>query len=135
MHILTAVAYDVWGFNEFATRIVGATLTALSVPLLYCLGRELFPIRFYALFAALVYLTTTPVIFYGRLAMFDGVRLCCEIFFFLSILISRRDLRWALGVGISLSLISLALGWDIAILLGAIALIFFMVGYSTFIKL
>ncbi|MGY6529442.1 MAG: ArnT family glycosyltransferase [Cyanobacterium sp.] len=124
MHILTAMAYHMWGFNEFATRIVGATLTALSVPLIYCLGRELFPIRFYALFSALVYLTTTPVIFYGRLAMFDGVRLCCEIFFFLSILISRRDLRWALGVGISLAFISLTVGWDVAIVLSAIALIF-----------
>ncbi|MBE9221652.1 glycosyltransferase family 39 protein [Cyanobacterium stanieri LEGE 03274] len=124
MHILTALAYDMWGFNEFATRIFGATLTALSVPLIYCLARELFPIRFYALFGALVYLTSTPIMFYGRLAMFDGARLCFEIFFFLSILISRRDLRWALPVGISLTLICLGLGWDIAMMLGAIALIF-----------
>lgn len=124
MHILTAVAYGVWGFNEFATRIVGAIFTALSVPLLYCLGRELFSIRFYALFGALVYLTSTPVVFYGRLAMFDGARLCGEIFLFLCILICRRDLRWALGVGLCLTFICLAVGWDVALLLSAIALIF-----------
>ncbi len=126
IHSLTALVYGFVGINEFSSRIVGASLTALSVPLLYCVGRELFIPRYYALFSALVYLTLLPVVRHGRLAMLDGAVLCFEILMMLCVLRSRRDLRWTLPAGISFALICLSKGWMMGILLGAIALIFLL---------
>jgi 4-amino-4-deoxy-L-arabinose transferase-like glycosyltransferase len=124
IHSLIALLYSLLGINEFSTRIVGATLTACSVPLLYCLGRELFIPRYYALFSALVYLTTLPVVRHGRLAMLDGAILCFQILLIWCLLRSRRDLRWALGVGISFGLICLTKGWMMGLLLGVISCLF-----------
>lgn len=124
IHSLTALVYSFAGVNEFTTRIVGASLTALSVPLLYSLARELFLPRNYALFSALVYLTTMPVVRHGRLAMLDGAVLCFQILMMLSILRARRDLRWGLPAGISFALICLSKGWMIGILFVAIAFLF-----------
>lgn len=126
IHNLIALSYAFWGVNEFSSRIVGAFLTALSVPLLYCVGRELFVPRYYALFAALVYLTTFPVVRHGRLAMLDGAVLCFEILMFLCLLRSRRDLRWTLGAGIAFGLICLTKGWMLGLLIGAIAFLFLL---------
>jgi 4-amino-4-deoxy-L-arabinose transferase-like glycosyltransferase len=126
IHSLTALVYGIFGINEFSSRIVGASLTALSVPLLYCVGRELFIPRYYALFSGLVYLTLLPVVRHGRLAMLDGAVLCFEILMMLCVLRSRRDLRWTLPAGISFALICLSKGWLMGILLGAIALIFLL---------
>ena len=124
IHSLTALIYSLVGVSEFSSRIVGASLTAFSVPLLYCLGRELFLPRYHAAFSAIVYLTTLPVVRHGRLAMLDGAVLCFQILTILCVLRSRRDLRWALGVGISLGLICLSKGWMMGLLLGAIAFLF-----------
>lgn len=124
IHTLTAIAYSFLGVSEFSSRIVGASLTALSVPLLYLMVRELFIPRYYALFSALVYLTTLPVVRHGRLAMLDGAVLCFEVLLFLCLLKTRRDLRWSYGVGISLSLLCLTEGWMVAILLGGIGLLY-----------
>lgn len=124
IHSLTAVVYSWFGISEFSTRIVGATLTATSVPLLYLLARELFLPRYYGLFSALTYLTLLPVIRHGRLAMLDGATLCFQILLFLCLLKTRRDLRWAFPVGLSLALICLTKGWMMGVLLGAIALLF-----------
>lgn len=124
IHSLIALVYSIFGINEFTSRIVGASLTAISVPLLYCLGREIFLPRYYALFSALVYLTMLPVVRHGRLAMLDGAILCFEIFMIWCLLRSRRDLRWTLGAGIGFCLICLSKGWMMGILLGAIAFIF-----------
>lgn len=126
IHSLTALVYHWMGISEFSTRFVGATLTAFSVPCLYLLARELFLPRYYALFSALVYLTTMPVLRHGRLAMLDGATLCFQILLFLFLLKTRRNLRWALPSGICLALICLTKGWMMGVLLGAIALIFIL---------
>ena len=124
IHNLTALVYGVLGINEFSSRIVGASLTALSVPLLYLVAKELFLPRYYALFSALVYLTTMPVVRHGRLATLDGSVLCFYTLFLLFILKTRRDLRWSYPSGISLALICLCQGWTMALLLGLIAFVF-----------
>lgn len=123
MHWLIALAYSVGGVNEWTSRLPGAMLTAISVPLLYSVGREVFHQRLPAIFSALVYLTMLPVVRHGRLAMLDGAVVC---FFLLTIwcaLRSRRNLRYCLGVGIGLGLICLTKGM-LGLLLGAIALLF-----------
>ena len=126
IHSLTALVYSVVGVNEFSSRIVGASLAALSVPLLYLVAKELFLPRYYALFSALIYLTTIPVVRHGRLAMLDGGVLCFYILFLLCILKTRRDLNWSYRAGISLALICLCKGWMMAMLLGLIGFLFIL---------
>ena len=111
------------GVNEWTTRLPGAILTAISVPLLYCLGREIFRQRSAAVYSALVYLTMLPVVRHGRLAMLDGASVSFFIIMIICVLRSRRDLRYCLGIGISLGLICLTKGM-LGLLLGAIALVF-----------
>lgn len=121
IHWLIALSYQGAGVSEGSARLPGALLTALSVPLLYCLGRELWGRQTPAIFAAIVYLTFLPVVRHGRLAMLDGAILCFFILMVWFLLWSRRDLRACLGVGLSLGLIFLAKG-VLGILLAAIAL-------------
>lgn len=123
IHILIAIAYAIGGVNEWTTRLPGAILTALSVPLLYKIGREIFPARLPAVLSALIYLTLLPVVRHGRLAMLDGAVLCFFIFMMWCVLRSRRELRWALGAGIGFGLICLTKGM-MGLLLGAIAIVF-----------
>ncbi|MEB3828497.1 ArnT family glycosyltransferase [Phormidium sp. CCY1219] len=123
MHLSIAIAYAFGGVNEWTTRLPGAMLTALSVPLLYGVGREVFRLRGPAIFAALIYLTLLPVVRHGRLAMLDGPLLCFFLLTLWCLLRSRRDLRWALGVGIGFGLMCLTKG-VIGVLLVAIAAIF-----------
>lgn len=123
VHWLIALGYQWFGVNEWTARLPGALLTALSVPLLYLLGRELFGREAPARLAAIVYLTLLPVVRHGRLAMLDGAILCFFILMVWFLLWSRRDLRACLGVGLSLGLIFLTKGL-LGVLLGAIALVF-----------
>ncbi len=123
VHWGIALSYHIWGVSEMATRLFPAFLGALSVPLLYAIGRELFYRRTPAVFAALVYLTSIPVVRHGRLAMLDGAVLCFFLLLLWCILRSRRDLRYGLGVGLALSAIALTKGILVA-LLGAIAVLF-----------
>ncbi len=123
VHGLIALTYALAEVNEWTTRLPGALLTAVSVPLLYAMGREIFPRRRSALFSALTYLTLLPVVRHGRLAMLDGAVLCFAILMFLCILKCRRDLRWSLGVGLSFGALCLTKGM-MGLLLGAIALLF-----------
>ena len=123
VHWLIALCYHVWGVSEWTSRLPGALLTATSVPLLYGIGREIFFQRSAAVFAALVYLTSLPVVRQGRLAMLDGAVLCFFLFMMLCALRSRRDLRWGLGIGLGFSCICLTKG-ILGILLFAIALVF-----------
>ncbi|NBD33913.1 MAG: phospholipid carrier-dependent glycosyltransferase [Cyanobacteria bacterium] len=120
IHDLIALAYRWGGVNETTARLPSALLMAVSVPLVYGLGKELFLMRQPALFSALIYLTTLPLVRQGRLAMLDGAVVCFTILLMWSVLRSRRDLRWCLGIGISLSLIGLTKG-IMALLLGGIA--------------
>jgi 4-amino-4-deoxy-L-arabinose transferase-like glycosyltransferase len=123
LHLLIAWAYSFWGVHEWTTRLPGAILTAISVPLLYCIGREIFRRRVCAVYSALVYLTMLPVVRHGRLAMLDGAAVCFFMLMMLCLLRSRRDLRYCLGVGISFGLICLTKGM-LGILMGAIAVAF-----------
>jgi 4-amino-4-deoxy-L-arabinose transferase-like glycosyltransferase len=123
IHDLIAFFYSFGGINEWTTRLPGALLSALSVPLLYGIGKEIFVSRSSAAFSALIYLTWLPVVRHGRLAMLDGAVLCFATFMFWCVLRSRRDLRWTLGVGIGLGAICLTKGM-MGLLLGAIALLF-----------
>jgi 4-amino-4-deoxy-L-arabinose transferase-like glycosyltransferase len=121
---LIATAYKIGGYNEWTTRLPGALLSALSVPLLYGIGREIFPSRRSAIFSSLIYLTFLPAICVGRLASADGVTLCFVMLVMWSVLRSRRDLRWSLGVGMGLGLISLSKGIPFGLLLLGVALVF-----------
>jgi 4-amino-4-deoxy-L-arabinose transferase-like glycosyltransferase len=129
LYWLIATAYQIGGINEWTTRLPGAILSALAVPLLYGIGREIFPSRQSALFSSLIYLTLLPMVYYGRLATVDGTALCCVTLMMWCVLRSRRDLRWALGVGIGLGLICLTKGLLLGALLAAIALLF--LGWDT----
>ncbi len=128
MHLLIALTYSVGGLNESTTRLPGAMLTAISVPVLYGIGREIFPQRLAAIFSALIYLTLLPVVRHGRLAMLDGAMLCFFLLMVWCLLRSRRDLRYCLGVGIGFGLMCLTKG-ILGVLLGAIA--FFFIFWDT----
>ncbi|NMG06171.1 glycosyltransferase family 39 protein [Brasilonema sp. UFV-L1] len=123
MHWLIAWAYSLGGVNEWTSRLPGALLSALSVPLLYYIGREIFRQRWAAIYSALTYLTMLPVVRHGRLAMLDGAAVCFFMVMILCLLRSRRDLRYCLGVGIGFGLICLLKGL-LGLLLGAIAFVF-----------
>ncbi|QZZ23105.1 glycosyltransferase family 39 protein [Leptothermofonsia sichuanensis E412] len=125
LHWLIALTYHIGGVNEWTARLPGAILTAVSVPLLYGIGRELFPRRLPAIFAALVYLTLLPVVRHGRLAMLDGASLCFFLLLIYCVLRTRRNLRWGLGAGIAFGLLCLTKG-ILALLLGAIAVVFIL---------
>lgn len=120
---LIALCYSFFGISETTTRLPGAILSAVSVLILYKIGREIFIARLPALFSAAIYLTFLPVVRLGRLATFDGGLLCLEILTIWAILRSRRNLRWTLVVGIILGAIGLSSGIQSLQIL-AIALIF-----------
>ncbi|MEH2156229.1 ArnT family glycosyltransferase [Nostoc sp.] len=123
MHLLIAWTYSIGGVNEWTTRLPGAVLTALGVPLLYLVGCLLFNQSLPALFAALVYLTMLPVLRHGRLAMLDGTTITFFLLLLFCLLKARQNRRYALGVGFCLGLITLTKGM-IVLLLGAIAGLF-----------
>lgn len=125
---LIALAYSLFGVSKFTTRLPGALCGAVSVLILYQIGRELFIARLPALFSASIYLTFLPVVRLGRLATFEGGLLCLEILTIWAILRSRRNLRWTLVAGIAWGAMGLSSGvqsWKIL----AVALIF--LGWDT----
>jgi len=124
VHWLIGLCFAVGGVSEWTARLIPAMLTAASVPLLYAIGRELFPRRSIAIFSALVYLTLMPVVRHGRLAMLDGAVLCFLVGGMWCLLRSRRDLRYALGAGIGFGLICLTKGVMLGLLLGGIGCLF-----------
>jgi 4-amino-4-deoxy-L-arabinose transferase-like glycosyltransferase len=126
MQWLIALCYQLGGVQEFTTRLPGALLTALGVPLLYLLGRLIFNETLPSLFAALVYLTMLPVVRHGRLAMLDGMTISFFLLLLFCVLQARKNRSWALGVGFCLGLITLTKG-TIVLLLGGIAGLFILV--------
>ncbi|MEH1768687.1 MAG: glycosyltransferase family 39 protein [Nostoc sp.] len=125
MQWLIACCYHLGGVQEFTTRLPGAVLTALGVPLLYLVGRLAFKQSLPALFAALVYLTMLPVVRHGRLAMLDGMTISFFLLLLFCLLKARQNRKYALGVGFCLGLIILTKGM-IVLLLGAIACLFLL---------
>lgn len=125
MDWLIALSYKISGVHEFSTRFPGAFFSAIGVPLLYLVAREVFEQRLPAIFAASVYLTLLPVVRHGRLAMLDGMAVSFFLLLLFCLLKSRNDRRWALGVGFGLGLISFTKGL-LVVPLGAIAFAFLL---------
>lgn len=124
VHWFIAYAYSWFGVSEWSTRLFPALLSAISVPLLYLLGREIFITSTGAIWATLVYLTLLPMVRHGRLAMLDGAIACWFIFALWCLLRSRRRSRWLLGFSLAIGLACLTKGIMIGVLLGIIAIIF-----------
>ncbi len=120
---LVALLYKIAGVNEWTSRLPGAIATALGVPLLFCLARELFETRKAAVYSALVYLTLLPVARHGRLLMLDGMVMTGLILALWCLLKSHHQKVWGLGFGVGLGIIALTKGL-LMLPLGAIALIF-----------
>ncbi|MBD2503549.1 ArnT family glycosyltransferase [Anabaena azotica] len=131
MHLLIAWTYSIAGVNEWTTRLPGAVITALGVPLLYLLGRLLFN-RIPALFTALVYLTMLPVVRHGRLAMLDGTVITFFLLALYCLLKASHNQKYALGVGLGLGLIALTKGMMV-LLLGGIAGLFLLADRQFFL--
>ncbi|MDB9315023.1 glycosyltransferase family 39 protein [Spirulina sp. CS-785/01] len=128
---ILASSYHLFGtVNEFTSRFPLALMTGLGVPLLYQLGKELFPQKPSpnppALFSALVYLTLFPVVRHGRLTMLDGLVNTCFILLLLCLLRERRQRVWAVGIGLCLAAIMLTKG-VLVLALWAIAGVFVLV--------
>ncbi|CEJ42957.1 Glycosyl transferase, family 39 [Umezakia ovalisporum] len=123
LHLLIAWAYSLGGVNEWTTRLPGAVLTALGVPILYLVGGLVFQQNLPAVFATLVYLTMLPVVRHGRLAMLDGTSISFFLLMLFFLLKARQNKYYGLGVGICLGLITLTKGM-LVLLLGAIACLF-----------
>ncbi len=122
-----ALGYGVMGgeglgspWLEFSLRFPLAIVSALGVPLLYCLSRELFRHQRQAIYPAVVYLTLLPVVRHGRLAMLDGIVNTAMILLFLCILKARKRPPWAIGIGLCLGTIALTKG-VLVCAIGAIA--------------
>ena len=111
------------GISEWTSRLLPALVSALAVPLLYWVGREVFQQRRPALLSAGVFLTLLPVVRHSRLAMRDGVAVTLFWLLLLWGLKARKRPGYALGMGICLGLIALTKG-ILVLLLGTIALVF-----------
>jgi len=118
IHGLIALLYQGFGVQEWSTRLPGAVLSAAAVPLLYGVGREIFPLRLRAIVASMVYLAWLPVVRHGRLAMLDGAVVFFCLVFLLGLLRSRRDLRWCGVMGLGLAGMGLTKGLLALLLLG-----------------
>lgn len=120
LYWLMARAYAIGGVSEWTARLPGALLTALSVPLLYAIGRELFATQRAALFGAGVYLGMLPMVRHGRLAMLDGAALCFFLLMVYCLLRARRTPVWGLGLGLAFALVCLTKGILGLLLLGVV---------------
>ncbi|ACB50966.1 hypothetical protein cce_1616 [Crocosphaera subtropica ATCC 51142] len=105
--VLGLLLLTIGGVKEELTpgriRFIGAIFASVSVPLLYAVAREIFVLWRPAVLSALIYLMLFPVVRWSRLAMLDGIVLFWSILTILCVLRSRRDFRWSLAVGLSLS--------------------------------
>lgn len=126
IHGLIALSYKFFGVSEWSTRLVPALLSACSVPLVYLIGREIFPRLATAIFSALVYLTLLPIARHGRVAMLDGAIACWLCLGVWCLLRGRKNHRWLLGMGIALGMICLTKGIMMGVLLGGILACFML---------
>ncbi len=107
---LIAVSYTVGGIDEFTTRFPFAFLTALSVPILYLISRQLFNRHIPALFSTLGYITLLPIARHGRFAMLDGISITFFLISLFCLLKARKHREWLIGIGIMLGLVILTKG-------------------------
>lgn len=134
VHWLIALSYGLFGVSEWSTRLFPALLSACSIPLLYKIGKEIFPTPPAAILSAFVYLALLPIARHSRLAMLDGVItfwFCGAIF---CLLRGRKYPIWLLGLGLGIGMISLTKGVMMGVLLGCIALIFAYWDYPRLLK-
>ncbi|ACK66526.1 glycosyl transferase family 39 [Rippkaea orientalis PCC 8801] len=131
---LITISYKLGGISEFTTRFPCAFLTALGVPLLYLVARNIFTCHLPAVLTGLVYLTLLPVVRHGRLAMLDGSINTFFIFSILCLLYSCRQSYWAIGVGIGLGLIALTKGILVIALGGIIGVFILLNNPKKFLK-
>lgn len=124
IHWLIAISYSWFGVSEWSTRLAPALISALSIPLLYNIGREVFLTRLAAICSALAYLTLLPVVRHGRLAMLDGAVTCWFCLTIWCLLRGRKQPHFYLGVGIGLGLICLTKGVMLGTLLSVIVILF-----------
>lgn len=121
---IVAGSYHLFGgVSELTTRLPVAIISSLGIPLLYLVGREVFPRRLSAILSASVYLTLLPVVRHGRLMMLDGIINTFFILLLLCLLKARKRRSWALGIGLCLACIALTKG-ILVFALGAIAGLF-----------
>lgn len=126
VHWLVAISYNWFGISEWSTRLFPALLSAIVVPLVYKIGRELFNSHLPAIFSALVYLTLLPVARHGRVAMLDGAISCWFCLAVWCLLKGRNHKRWLLGMGLAIGAICLTKGIMMGVLLVGILIIFLL---------
>jgi len=122
---LINISYHLAGVNEFTSRLPGALLSAICVPLLYLLAKAIFAQPKMALASSLVYLTLLPVVRHNRLAMLDGITNTFLIFSLYSLFKARSKKPYLLGVGLGLGLIALTKG--VLVLLFLLILLVFLI--------
>ena len=119
---LMSLSYWLLGIGEFSTRLPMALLSAIAVPLLYGIGREVFRERKAALYSALILLTLLPMARLGRLAMLDGMINTFLLWSLLCFLKGRKNPRWLIGLGFGLGAIALCKGVIVLVLGGLLGL-------------
>ncbi|MEM4725276.1 MAG: glycosyltransferase family 39 protein, partial [Candidatus Hadarchaeum sp.] len=109
---LTALAYKVFGINEFAARFVSACSGVLVILLIYVLGRDLFGKRAIGLGAAMILLASSRnlsshsynFVSLARVGMLDMpliLLMALSVWFAWQ---GQRDARWLVWLGIPLGL-------------------------------
>lgn len=83
-------SYHLLGISEFSSRLPLALGSALAVPLLYLLGKEIFSSPRAALWSSSILLTLLPTARLGRLTMLDGVINACLLWSLLCLLRGRK---------------------------------------------
>ena len=138
IHSLIALSYQFFGVSEWSTRLVPSILSALCVPSLYFIGREIFDSDKTAFLSAVVYLTFIPVVRHNRLAMLDGAvnfEFCLAVWCLLKFKNSFNRKSYVFSIGISLGLLCLTKGIAIALLISFIILLFIIAEIKTFLPL
>ncbi len=127
IHWLVAISYYLFGVSEWSSRLPGAILSACSVPLVYIIGRLIFPQRITAVFSTVVYLTLIQMVRHGRLGMLDGAIACWFCITILGVLILCSNFRGLWLVGLGLGAACLTKGIALGGLLAVIAVSFWLV--------
>ena len=122
MDWLVATSYRLFGIHEWSSRLPGAIASACGVPLLFALGRAIFPKREWAICAAAVYLTLLPVVRHNRLLMLDGMVITAFLLLLNSLTWLPQRRYCAIAIGPALSWMVLTKGL-LAVPLTAIAAI------------
>lgn len=108
---LIALSYRFFGeISEFTSRAPVALISALAVPSLYAVVRELTPHQRTAIYSSAVYLTLLAVVRHGRLLMLDGTINTLYIVAILCLLKAKKTLPWGIGLGLALGAIALIKG-------------------------